>query len=136
RPYRATQPLRPPAGPASDHAVDSDASYRAGLEALRTALEQTGSPSVSLIPALCRSLPQVDAHTAQKYMDLIRTGPPAEVVGIAHLPFPPVHPDDLYVLSSYSFPLLHDFHHGILSIFPLGRTRVAGDSGFLRRYLP
>ena len=82
-------------GSAHEQAVEFVASYRDGLEVLRTALEHTGSPYVSLIIALCRSLPQVDADTTQKYMDLIRTGPPAEVVGIADLPFPTVQPDDL-----------------------------------------
>lgn len=80
---------------AHEQAVEFVASYRDGLEVLRAALQQTGSPYVSLIVAVCRSLPSVDAETAQKYVDLIRTGPPAEVVGIADLPFPTVQPDDL-----------------------------------------
>ncbi|HLR47950.1 MAG TPA: nitrate reductase molybdenum cofactor assembly chaperone [Corynebacterium sp.] len=82
-------------GQAHDQAVEFVASYRDGLEVLRAALAHTGSPYISLIVALCKSLPQVDEETAQKYMDLIRTGPPAEVVGIADLPFPTVQPDDL-----------------------------------------
>lgn len=82
-------------GTAHQQAVEFVASYRDGLEVLRSALDNTGSPYVSLIIALCRALPQVDAETAQKYIDLIRTGPPAEVVGIADLPFPTVQPDDL-----------------------------------------
>lgn len=82
-------------GHSHERAVEFVASYRDGLEVLRAALQQTGSPYVSLIIAVCKSLPEVDADTAQKYIDLIRTGPPAEVVGIADLPFPTVQPDDL-----------------------------------------
>lgn len=69
------------------------ASYREGIEVLRAALEQLGSPYSHLIVALCKALPDVDEETAQKYVDLIRTGPPAEMVGIADLPFPTAQPD-------------------------------------------
>ena len=68
------------------------ASHREGIEVLRAALNQVNSPYVALIVALCKALPQVDAETAQKYVDLIRTGPPAEMVGIADLPFPTSQP--------------------------------------------
>ena len=69
------------------------ASYREGIEVLRAALSQQDSPYVRLIVAVCKALPEVDAETAQKYVDLIRTGPPAEMVGIADLPFPTAQPD-------------------------------------------
>lgn len=82
-------------GSSHEQAVEFVASYRDGLEVLRAALEHTDSPYASLIIAVCRALPRVDAEIAQKYVDLIRTGPPAEVVGIADLPFPTVQPDDL-----------------------------------------
>src|SRR5699024_4042375 len=82
-------------GSSHEQAVEFVASYRDGLEVLRAALEHTDSPYVSLFIAVCRALPRVDAEIAQKYVDLIRTGPPAEVVGIADLPFPTVQPDDL-----------------------------------------
>ncbi|MCQ9333173.1 nitrate reductase molybdenum cofactor assembly chaperone [Corynebacterium phoceense] len=74
-------------------AVEMLASYREGIEVLRAALEQLGSPYSHLIVALCKALPDVDEETAQKYVDLIRTGPPAEMVGIADLPFPTAQPD-------------------------------------------
>lgn len=80
-------------GDAHDRAVEMLASYREGLEVLRVALTQLGSPYVNLIIAVCRTLPKVDPATAQKYVDLIRTGPPAEMVGIADLPFPTTQPD-------------------------------------------
>ncbi|ATZ07646.1 TPA: nitrate reductase molybdenum cofactor assembly chaperone [Corynebacterium striatum] len=78
-----------------DHAraVEMLASYREGIEVLRAALSQQDSPYVRLIVAVCKALPEVDAETAQKYVDLIRTGPPAEMVGIADLPFPTAQPD-------------------------------------------
>ncbi|MDO5031954.1 nitrate reductase molybdenum cofactor assembly chaperone [Corynebacterium sp.] len=75
------------------HAVEMLASHRQGLEVLRAALLGLGSPFAALITAVCASLPAVDPATAQKYVDLIRTGPPAEMVGIADLPFPTSQPD-------------------------------------------
>lgn len=75
------------------HAIEMLASHRQGLEVLRAALLGLGSPFASLITAVCASLPAVDPVTAQKYVDLIRTGPPAEMVGIADLPFPTTQPD-------------------------------------------
>lgn len=79
--------------PEHDKAVEFVASYRDGIEVLRSALLTVSSPYAHLIAALCRSLPEIDEETAQKYVDLIRTGPPAEMVGIADLPFPTVSPD-------------------------------------------
>ncbi len=75
-------------GETHDRAVELLASHRDGLEVLRAALQQLGSPYAHLIVAVCKALPEVDPQTAQKYVDLIRTGPPAEMVGIADLPFP------------------------------------------------
>lgn len=80
-------------GAQHEQAVEMLASYREGIEVLRAALENLGSPFASLIVALCKALPKVDAATAQKYVDLIRTGPPAEMVGISDLPFPTAQPD-------------------------------------------
>lgn len=80
-------------GEAHGRAVEMLASYRDGIEVLRAALDQLGSPYVNLVVAICRVLPKVDPETAQKYVDLIRTGPPAEMVGIADLPFPTSQPD-------------------------------------------
>ncbi|MDK8658452.1 nitrate reductase molybdenum cofactor assembly chaperone [Corynebacterium sp. MSK204] len=80
-------------GDTHERAVELVASYREGIEVLRAALAHERSPYVSLIVALCKALPEVDSDTAQKYVDLIRTGPPAEMVGIADLPFPTTQPD-------------------------------------------
>ncbi|MBK4142247.1 nitrate reductase molybdenum cofactor assembly chaperone [Corynebacterium macginleyi] len=80
-------------GEKHERAVELVASYREGIEVLRAALARERSPYVSLIVALCKALPEVDSDTAQKYVDLIRTGPPAEMVGIADLPFPTTQPD-------------------------------------------
>ncbi|WJZ02351.1 nitrate reductase molybdenum cofactor assembly chaperone [Corynebacterium freiburgense] len=69
--------------------VDMLSAHRDGLEVLRTALEQLGSPYVHVIQTVCMSLPQIDQETADHYYDLIRQGPPAELVGIGTpLPFP------------------------------------------------
>lgn len=81
------------AGEGHARAVELLASHREGLEVLRTALSHFNSPYVHLIVAVCRALPEVGQDTAQKYLDLIRTGPPAEMVGIADLPFPTTQPD-------------------------------------------
>ena len=80
-------------GETHERAVELVASYREGIEVLRAALAHERSPYVSLIVALCKALPEVDSDTAQKYVDLIRTGPPAEMVGIADLPVPTTQPD-------------------------------------------
>lgn len=70
-------------------AVDMLAAHRDGLEVLRTALEDLSSPYCHVITALCMSLPEIDAETKAYYHDLIRQGPPAELVGIGTpLPFP------------------------------------------------
>lgn len=81
-------------GDAHAAAVEFIAAHRDGVEVLRSALASTGSPYVSLIVAVCMGLPRVDEDTANSYIDLIRSGPPAEMVGInAQLPFPSAQPD-------------------------------------------
>lgn len=80
-------------GPAHEQAVELLASHRDGIEVLRAALERLDSAYAHLVVALCMSLPAVAPEVAQKYVDLIRTGPPAELVGIADLPFPTAQPD-------------------------------------------
>ncbi|AKK08492.1 nitrate reductase molybdenum cofactor assembly chaperone [Corynebacterium testudinoris] len=72
--------------------VEMLAAHRDGLEVLRSALQQQNSPFAHLIIAVAMSLPQIDADTAHNYLDLIRSGPPAELVGIGTpLPFPTAH---------------------------------------------
>ncbi|MFT3944576.1 MAG: nitrate reductase molybdenum cofactor assembly chaperone [Ancrocorticia sp.] len=65
-------------------------SHREGLEVLRAALFQQNSPWTGVVTAICEVLPQIDAATRERYQQLIRQGPPGELVGIADLPFPTV----------------------------------------------
>jgi len=74
--------------------VEMLAAHRDGLEVLRTALTGMGSPYAHLITAIAMALPEIDADTTHNYLDLIRSGPPAELVGIGTpLPFPTAHKD-------------------------------------------
>ncbi|MFT0846188.1 nitrate reductase molybdenum cofactor assembly chaperone [Actinomycetaceae bacterium L2_0104] len=65
-------------------------SHREGLEVLRSALFQRDSPWTGVVTAICEVLPQIDDATRERYQQLIRQGPPGELVGIADLPFPTV----------------------------------------------
>lgn len=70
------------------------AAHRDGIEVLRSALDNLTSPYRYLIIALCQALPEIDQDTADSYMELIRSGPPAELVGIGTpLPFPTSQPE-------------------------------------------
>ncbi|GAB3595540.1 Nitrate reductase-like protein NarX [Corynebacterium faecale] len=69
------------------------AAHRDGIEVLRSALDNLDSPYRYLVVALCQALPAIDQETADSYMELIRSGPPAEMVGIGTpLPFPTSQP--------------------------------------------
>ena len=64
------------------------------VEVLRAALSGIGSPFAHLVVAVAMALPEIDAETTHNYLDLIRSGPPAELVGIGTpLPFPTAQPD-------------------------------------------
>lgn len=76
-------------------AVELLAAHRDGLEVLRVALDNLSSPYVHLMVAVIMALPQIDADTVDRYVNLIRSGPPTEMVGIQQLPFPSAQPDDL-----------------------------------------
>lgn len=76
-------------------AVEMIAAHRDGIEVLRAALENVGSPYRHLIVAVARALPKVDPDTVNRYVNLIKSGPPAEMVGIQQLPFPTAQPGDL-----------------------------------------
>lgn len=76
-------------------AVEMLASHREGIEVLRSALEQLGSPYLEVVTAVAQVLPEVDAATADRYINLIKQGPPAELVGITQLPFPSAQPDHI-----------------------------------------
>ncbi len=70
-------------------AGDLLASHREGLEVVRSALAQYGSPYEDVLAALCMSLPEIDDQTRERYVSLVTQGPPAELVGISDtLPFP------------------------------------------------
>ena len=67
--------------------------HRDGIEVLRTALEHAGSPYAGVVTAICAALPPIDDATRENFLELIRSGPPAEVVGIeSPLPFPTSQP--------------------------------------------
>ena len=71
------------------------AAHRDGLEVLRTALENLDSPYSHLISAVCMALPDVDQQTVDSYVNLIRSGPPAELVGLGTpLPFSGTHAEN------------------------------------------
>jgi nitrate reductase delta subunit len=70
------------------------ASHRDGIEVLRAALETFRSPYTHVVAAVCRSLPEIDDATRERYLRLVNEGPPTEMVGLAFLgalaPFTPV----------------------------------------------
>ena len=77
-----------------DAATQVLSAHRDGIEVLRAALDNLDSPYRYLIMSLCQALPEIDEETANSYMELIRSGPPADMVGIGTpLPFPTSQPD-------------------------------------------
>lgn len=76
-------------------AVAMVASHRDGIEVLRRALADLESPYAHVISALCMALPEMDQNTIDSYVNLIRQGPPAEMVGLdtTPLPFPTAVPE-------------------------------------------
>lgn len=60
---------------------------RAGLELLRIALEEAESPYASVVAAVCSLLPGPSPQDRAAAMQLARTGPPQEMVGLE--PFTP-----------------------------------------------
>ena len=70
-------------------------SHREGIEVLRSALVDAGSPYSRLVEAVSMTLPEIDAATADRVRALVAAGPPVETVGVTDtLPFPstPVAP--------------------------------------------
>jgi nitrate reductase delta subunit len=61
--------------------------HRPGVELLAMALSESGSPYAGVIDALRSVLPEVSEAEVAKAMDLARSGPPAEEVGLE--PFGP-----------------------------------------------
>jgi nitrate reductase delta subunit len=79
----------------SDSPIARDllASHRDGIEVLRAALGSFGSPYTHVVAAVCRSLPDIDDATRERYLRLVNDGPPTELVGLTFLgalaPFTP-----------------------------------------------
>jgi nitrate reductase molybdenum cofactor assembly chaperone NarJ/NarW len=61
--------------------------HRAGVELLRTALDDARSPWRHVVDAIRGVLPEAAPRDVQRAMELARTGPPAEEVGLE--PFAP-----------------------------------------------
>ncbi|MEU1054218.1 nitrate reductase molybdenum cofactor assembly chaperone [Streptomyces sp. NPDC005876] len=60
--------------------------YRPGLELLRFALAAHRSPYADVVEAVCRTLPGRGPSSRKEALELARTGPPTESVGL--LPYP------------------------------------------------
>ena len=56
--------------------------HRAGLEMLRLALADAGSPWCDVVVALCATLPVLQGDEADAVRRLVEQGPPAEEVGL------------------------------------------------------
>jgi len=63
------------------------AAHRAGLELIRLALADAGSPYVDALDLVRAVLPELAARDQERALELARTGPPAEEVGLE--PFAP-----------------------------------------------
>jgi nitrate reductase delta subunit len=61
--------------------------HRAGLELLRTALADAAAPWRDVVDAIRSVLPEPAPRDLQRALDLARSGPPAEEVGLE--PFSP-----------------------------------------------
>lgn len=79
-------------GEAHQQATQMLAAHRDGIEVLRAALETFASPYAHLVTAVCMALPAIDQALAEHFEQLIRQGPPAELVGLG-TPFPSAQPE-------------------------------------------
>lgn len=69
------------------------AAHVEGVEVLRAALEDLGSPWADLVRAVTLSLPPVDRVTRERILALVAEGPPTETVGLSFLGnLPPFSP--------------------------------------------
>jgi nitrate reductase delta subunit len=69
--------------------------HRAGLELIRLALADRGSPYLSVLQAVCATLPPVQAADREAAMLLAQQGPPTEVVGLDPFGSTPFAPPDV-----------------------------------------
>ncbi|MFD0380574.1 nitrate reductase molybdenum cofactor assembly chaperone [Streptomyces sp. NPDC127112] len=65
--------------------------HRAGLELLRLALTECGSPYARVLEAVCATLPGTSPRTKAEAKALARSGPPQELVGFGS-PLDPLEP--------------------------------------------
>lgn len=56
--------------------------HRAGVELIRLALEDAGSPYAAVLHAVCATLPSIAAADREAVLRLARQGPPTEDVGL------------------------------------------------------
>lgn len=68
------------------------ASHREGIEVLRAALEAMQSPWALVVRCVSLSLPSIDIHTRERFLELVSEGPPTETVGLSFLGQPPFRP--------------------------------------------
>lgn len=70
--------------------------HRQGVELLRSALHQVGSPYAHVIDAVCRTLPAISPEAVERFTALLADGPPGELVGLGAplLPFPTVRTEE------------------------------------------
>ncbi|KAE8762820.1 nitrate reductase molybdenum cofactor assembly chaperone [Georgenia thermotolerans] len=69
------------------------AAHREGLEVLRAALTQLGSPWAAVVEAVCLVLPRPSPDLEDRLLQLITAGPPTEMVGLSALgPLEPFAP--------------------------------------------
>ena len=57
-------------------------SHRQGIEVLRSALTSLDSPYALVVEAVCLTLPPVTDEVRDRYLELITSGPPTEMVGL------------------------------------------------------
>ncbi|WP_299037955.1 nitrate reductase molybdenum cofactor assembly chaperone [uncultured Pseudokineococcus sp.] len=70
-------------------------SYRTGVELIRLALEERGSPYVDVLRAVCATLPALPAQDRESVLALARQGPPTEDVGLDPYGTTPFSPPDV-----------------------------------------
>ncbi|WP_435737321.1 nitrate reductase molybdenum cofactor assembly chaperone [Cellulosimicrobium sp. PMB13] len=69
--------------------------HRDGIEVLRAALADAGSPWAPVVEAVCLTLPPLDEAMERRYEALVTAGPPSEMVGLEGLaPFGPTDTDE------------------------------------------
>ncbi|WP_052366943.1 nitrate reductase molybdenum cofactor assembly chaperone [Paraoerskovia marina] len=58
-------------------------SHREGVEVLRSALASMTSPWTGVVEAVCLTLPALDRATEKRFVELVTSGPPTEMVGLS-----------------------------------------------------